>query len=78
MQLILEGIMKLLTNVEVEQKLLKRLRKKADIYGREIDDVDVREPIMRIPVDSIANMYEKYVIPLTKAVEVEYLLCRLD
>lgn len=70
--------MKLLTNVDVEQRLLQRLKKKASIYGQEIDNDSTKEPIMRIPVDSIANMYEKYIIPLTKRVEIEYLLCRLD
>lgn len=33
-----DGIMELLTNVAVEKKLLRRLRKKVLIYGQEIDD----------------------------------------
>jgi chorismate mutase len=32
-----EGILKLLTNTAVEEKLLKRVRLKASTYGRDID-----------------------------------------
>ena len=70
--------MALLTNLEVEKRLLRRLRKKAAIYGQEIDGDESNNPNPRIPVESIANIYEKFVIPLTKRVEVDYLLCRLD
>ncbi|KND02300.1 chorismate mutase [Spizellomyces punctatus DAOM BR117] len=82
-----EGIMQLLTNHAVEEKLLRRLRRKALVYGQEIDD-DAGDATSgqqtkgqgqpRIPHDVVADMYEKYVIPLTKEVEVEYLLHRLD
>ena len=72
-----QGLMKLLTNEQVEQKLLARLHKKATIYGQEIDD-SIMDPNQRIPVDSVASMYREFVIPLTKQVEVDYLLVRLD
>ncbi|TPX63105.1 chorismate mutase [Spizellomyces sp. 'palustris'] len=82
-----EGIMQLLTNHAVEERLLRRLRRKALVYGQEIDD-DAGDATSgqqikgqgqpRIPHDVVADMYEKYVIPLTKEVEVEYLLHRLD
>lgn len=53
------------------------------MYGQEInDETEPSEPQdnrhLRIPLDVVADMYEKYVIPLTKEVEVEYLLHRLD
>ncbi|KAJ3256075.1 Chorismate mutase 1-like protein [Boothiomyces macroporosus] len=80
-----DGIMELLTNKQVELKLLRRLKKKALIYGQEIDDQDEdmdgdggSMPGMRLNPSLIADIYEKFIIPLTKKVEVEYLLQRLD
>ncbi|KAI9002792.1 putative ARO7-chorismate mutase [Gaertneriomyces semiglobifer] len=90
-----QGLMALLTNKAVEERLLRRLRRKALIYGQEIDDetsppppgatekpvrpsVDEAPSNLRIPLEAFADMYEKYVIPLTKEVEVDYLLQRLD
>ncbi|KAJ3302310.1 chorismate mutase aro7 [Kappamyces sp. JEL0829] len=81
-----EGIMTLLTNKAVEQKLLRRLRRKALIYGQEIDDSgenldgDGGKYVVtpRIQTTMIASIYEQFVIPLTKEVEVEYLLQRLS
>ncbi|KAI8908776.1 chorismate mutase [Powellomyces hirtus] len=76
-----DGIMELLTNRAVEERLLLRLRRKALVYGQEIE-ADDKAPAssshLRIELDVVANMYEKFVIPLTKEVEVEYLLRRLD
>ncbi|KAJ3215743.1 chorismate mutase aro7 [Dinochytrium kinnereticum] len=75
------GIEALLTNKTVEERVLRRLRKKATIYGQEIEDdgvmVDDTKPF-KIPLDVVTNLYEKFVIPLTKEVEVDYLLIRLN
>ncbi|KAJ3112733.1 chorismate mutase aro7 [Phlyctochytrium bullatum] len=78
------GIEDLLTNKAVEERVLRRLRKKAMIYGQEIED-DSTQPQgssedkpFKLPLDVVTNLYEKFVIPLTKEVEVEYLLIRLD
>ncbi|KAJ3280585.1 chorismate mutase aro7 [Borealophlyctis nickersoniae] len=82
------GLMRLLTNQAVEDRLLRRLKRKALVYGQEIDD-DTSDPPegatamgrtahLRIPLDVVADMYERFVIPLTKEVEVEYLLGRLE
>ncbi|KAJ1924091.1 chorismate mutase aro7 [Tieghemiomyces parasiticus] len=143
-----DGIMKLLTNSAVEQKLLRRLRRKAVIYGQDLDEEEgengapavasqncngsagskghmgepssatpyaISQPLRTLPdlsdqavkddqmaaglpshtpssslsssssfhnakisPDVVVDLYEKYVIPLTKDVEVEYLLQRLD
>jgi chorismate mutase len=82
-----KGILELLTNVSVEQKLLRRLKKKALMYGQEIDDSNLDEygdgagsPQVnsRISPSLVARIYEQFVIPLTKEVEVEYLIQRLD
>lgn len=78
-------ILQLLTNVSVEQKLLGRLKKKALLYGQEIDDSNLDEygdgnvhVHSRISPSVVARIYEQFVIPLTKEVEVEYLMQRLD
>ncbi|CAG8521016.1 3766_t:CDS:2 [Funneliformis caledonium] len=75
----------LLTNKKVEDALLRRLRRKALIYGQDItehgkinlDNLQTSEHL-KIKVDVVVELYEKWVIPLTKQVEIEYLLIRLD
>ena len=68
-----DGLMKLITNQEVENKLLARVEKKAATYGQEIDST-IRE--YKIQPIFVAELYKKWIIPLTKEVEVEYLLQR--
>ncbi|KAI8804462.1 chorismate mutase [Cladochytrium replicatum] len=74
-----DGIEELLTNKAVEERVLRRLRAKALTYGAEIDDSGAPTPAKepRISPDSLVNLYERFVIPLTKKVEVRYLLERL-
>ncbi|KAI8820161.1 chorismate mutase [Fimicolochytrium jonesii] len=108
-----DKIMDLLTNHTVERRLLRRLRRKALIYGQEVDEDDDELPTPthttpnnhthnhnhthpsttttptthqkpdpstktpRLSRDVVADMYERFVIPLTKQVEVDYLLTRL-
>ncbi|CAG8692592.1 17560_t:CDS:2 [Racocetra fulgida] len=76
-----KAIEELLTNKDVEAKLLKRLKRKALIYGQDITDDFKLDPEhtskhLKIDVDLVVQMYEKFVIPLTKEVEVDYLLER--
>lgn len=83
-----DGLMELLTNKAVEEALLRRLRRKAMIYGHDITEkgeIVLDEPTqpsqqqnLKIQADVVVNLYERFVIPLTKEVEVEYLLKRLD
>jgi len=71
----------LITKPDVERKLLLRLRKKAATYAQDIvdgDSQDVNFKASKIDVDGVVDLYESYIIPLTKEVEVDYLLCRLD
>lgn len=83
------AIEELLTNRAVEARVLKRLKKKALIYGQDIADDDAPpsengvpgSPQMgtyKIDLDLVVRLYEKYVIPLTKKVEVDYLMQRLN
>ena len=85
----------LITKPEVELKLLQRLRKKALVYAQDFAaDGEPREGAVKIDVDGVVELYESYIIPLTKEVEVrpsvlinnrhltllqvDYLLARLD
>ncbi|BGP17910.1 hypothetical protein JCM10213_003917 [Rhodosporidiobolus nylandii] len=77
----LEG---LITKPAVEAALLVRLEKKARWYGAELGPDG--EPLpeeqaaekRRVSAEEVVRLYREYVIPLTKDVEVEYLLHRLD
>lgn len=70
-----EGIDAAITDAKVEKKVLERLRLKATTYGTDIgmgaDGGD------KINSDAVVAMYRDHVIPLTKEVEVEYLMQRL-
>ncbi|KAL2120870.1 hypothetical protein VTJ04DRAFT_4897 [Mycothermus thermophilus] len=79
-----EGIAEAITNKAVEKKVLERLKLKVQTYGT--------DPSLngngngngggweqnKINVDAVVAMYENFVIPLTKEVEVEYLMQRLE
>jgi chorismate mutase len=71
----------LVTKPEVERKLLQRLRKKAVTYAQDFapdgEALNVNGSA-KIDVDGVVDLYESYIIPLTKEVEVDYLLRRLD
>lgn len=69
------GIMKKLTNSEVETKILDRVKLKASTYGQE---PNVKKPVFKIQPDVIKKLYFDIIIPLTKEVELDYLLIRLD
>lgn len=71
-----QGIGDAITKPEVEKQVLKRLALKARTYGKDPASGDEKD--LRINVDKVVEMYEQFVIPLTKEVEVEYLLTRLE
>jgi chorismate mutase len=56
------GIMKLLTEPKVEEKILKRLTAKANRYG--------------IPSEFLVDFYRDKIIPMTREVEVDYFFKR--
>ncbi|KAF9533139.1 chorismate mutase [Crepidotus variabilis] len=77
----------LISKPEVERKLLLRLQKKAETYAQDIvlegevsHDTNGAngKPYGKIDPDGVVDLYESYIIPLTKEVEVDYLLTRLD
>jgi len=71
----------LITKPEVEKRLLLRLRKKAETYAQDFAPDGALlggGPSVKIDVDGVVELYESYIIPLTKEIEVDYLLQRLD
>lgn len=72
----IQGISASITNEAVEKKLLERLRLKALTYGKD-PSIQGTDSHAKINVDAVVSMYKDFVIPLTKEVEVEYLLQRL-
>ncbi|KAI0036457.1 chorismate mutase [Vararia minispora EC-137] len=75
-----DALAALITKPEVEKRLLQRLRKKAALYAQDFasDGEPLPEGKGKIDVSSVVDLYESYIIPLTKEVEVDYLLQRLD
>jgi chorismate mutase len=76
-----EGLEKSITNEAVEKQVLQRLAAKARTYGRDPAagaDVLNSKEADKVDVDAVVAIYRDIVIPLTKEVEVEYLLARLD
>jgi len=77
----------LITKPEVERRLLIRLQKKAETYAQDIY-ADGELPIRpngvngktnrKIDPDGVVDLYESYIIPLTKEVEVCSLFLPFD
>ena len=68
-----EALHALITKPDVEKRLLLRLQKKAATYAQDIvdgDSKDVNCKAHKIDVDGVVDLYESYIIPLTKEVEV--------
>jgi chorismate mutase len=59
----------LITKPEVEKKLLLRLRKKADTYAQDFPPEGMHGT-SKIDVEGVVDLYENFIIPLTKEVEV--------
>jgi chorismate mutase len=70
------GIDAAITDATVEQKVLERLRLKARTYGTDPGATNGGEE--KINEEAVVKMYAQVVIPLTKVVEVEYLMQRLN
>ncbi|KAF8518324.1 chorismate mutase [Gautieria morchelliformis] len=77
-----EALEALITKPAVERALLVRLQKKAAFYGQDLgpdgQPIENGGGSTKIDVEGVKDLYEKYIIPLTKDVEVDYLLQRLD
>uniref|UniRef100_L2FDI0 chorismate mutase n=1 Tax=Colletotrichum fructicola (strain Nara gc5) TaxID=1213859 RepID=L2FDI0_COLFN len=73
-----DGIGAAITNAAVEKKVLERLRLKCLTYGTDPSIGAGPENQAKIDADSVVALYKDFVIPLTKEVEVEYLMQRLE
>ncbi|XP_078437759.1 chorismate mutase 2 [Wolffia australiana] len=78
-----KGLMELLTFADVEAAVKRRVAKKAMIFGQDVElDEKTRgarvEPKYKVDPEVAARIYGEWVIPLTKTVQVEYLLKRLS
>ncbi|RDX68475.1 Chorismate mutase 2, partial [Mucuna pruriens] len=73
-----EALMKLLTSKSVEELVVKRVKKKAMVFGQEVSLDSVKGEKYKVDPSVVSLLYQKWIIPLTKDVEVEYLLRRLD
>jgi chorismate mutase len=69
----------LITKPAVERALLQRLRKKALVYAQDFaPDGEPKGNAAKIDVDGVVELYEHYIIPLTREVEVGHRSsCRL-
>ncbi|XP_030464935.1 chorismate mutase 1, chloroplastic [Syzygium oleosum] len=76
-----DRLMDMLTYPAVEETVKKRVEIKAKTFGQEVI-VDVKgdeaDPAYKIEPSLIADLYGDWIMPLTKEVQVEYLLRRLD
>jgi chorismate mutase len=68
------GIDAVITHPEVEKQVLERVGLKAKTYGT---DPAFPKSRPKVNVDVVITIYKDYIIPLTKAVQVEYLTQRL-
>ena len=74
-------LMELLTFETVEAAVKKRVETKAQIFGQDVkssQEEDGGDPVYKIKPSLVANLFWDWIMPLTKQVQVEYLLRRLD
>ncbi|KAE8709991.1 Chorismate mutase 1 [Hibiscus syriacus] len=74
-------LMELLTYPSVEESIKKRVETKARTYGEVLSgniNEDGVDPVYKINSSLVADLYGDWIMPLTKEVQVEYLLRRLD
>lgn len=69
-----QGICRVITCEETEKRLLDRVEYKASMFGGELDEE--REDY-KIQPAFVRTIYQKWLIPLTKEVEIQYLLNRI-
>lgn len=78
-------LMQLLTYESVEAAIMQRVEAKAKVYGQEVicgiestNKIETSSPSYKIKPKLVADLYGKWIMPLTKEVQVAYLLRRLD
>ncbi|KAK9741112.1 hypothetical protein RND81_03G082600 [Saponaria officinalis] len=76
-------LMELLTYEAVENAVIRRVERKAKTFGLQIPDnpdadIETDDPAYKITPSLVADLYGDWIMPLTKEVQVQYLLRRLD
>ncbi|KAF7809072.1 chorismate mutase 3, chloroplastic [Senna tora] len=73
-------LLELLTYEAVEAGVKKRVEMKAITFGQvvRVNEKKVGDTVYKIKPSLVANLYGDWIMPLTKEVQVEYLLRRLD
>ena len=70
------GIMAALTDAAVEAAVVARVRAKAAAFSADVGAGPGEPPTLKVDPDAVAAVYRDWVLPLTKEVQVEYLLKR--
>ncbi|KAK9054027.1 hypothetical protein SSX86_025103 [Deinandra increscens subsp. villosa] len=76
-----EKLMNLLTYPAVEDAIKNRVKTKTKTFGQVVSvgfGEDVTGPVYKIEPSFVADVYGEWIMPLTKEVQVDYLLRRLD
>ncbi|KAF5748955.1 chorismate mutase 1 chloroplastic-like [Tripterygium wilfordii] len=76
-----DKLMAMLTYPTVEEAVTRRVEIKAKTFGQEVtvnSEEPGVEPVYKIKPSMVADLYGSWIMPLTKEVQVEYLLRRLD
>ncbi|XP_065861047.1 chorismate mutase 3, chloroplastic-like isoform X2 [Euphorbia lathyris] len=76
-----EKLMKLLTYEAVEETVKKRVEIKARRYGLNVTikpEEDEEKALYKVDPGLVVDLYSNFIMPLTKEVQVHYLLRRLD
>jgi chorismate mutase len=62
-----------------ESDVVARVRRKAATFGQDLDSAgQAKDAQYKVQPELVAQLYEKWVMPMTKEVQVSYLLRRLD
>lgn len=72
-----DGIMALLTDLPQEERVIERVRRKAGVFGQDVG-ASADNPVHKVDPEAVASLYKDWLMPLTKDVEVDYLLRRLE
>uniref|UniRef100_A0AAV1TJW7 chorismate mutase n=1 Tax=Peronospora matthiolae TaxID=2874970 RepID=A0AAV1TJW7_9STRA len=73
-----DGIMEALTDSTVEKKVLERVKLKASTYGQDPNSpATSSDKELKVDPQLISDLYRDFVMPLTKQVQVRYLLQRV-
>ncbi len=67
------GIYHLLSDETVEDVLLRRVENKARSYGSDVTVFGARE-VYKVKPQTISRIYKDFIIPLTKEVEIDYII----